>query len=345
MIKTIAIDEEGYFLLQDGIRLNDDPTGHQMLESISMDEFGVCHLNYQNQQIVVESFDKPFVVKQVHIESGKIKLQMPYIFFTEADPKSFCVDQWDRFHGMTSKGIPFVFSRAAQAELFNLADQFDDDGIVIADQRIDTPEYYQVTDQVDFELFWTTKYSDNPMPPWNLDKPHPELKSSLQQLKIHKCRILILGCGYGHDAKLLADQGHIVTAIDISENAITEAKKLYGDTDNLTFMLADALNLDESHKHQYDVIFEHTFYCAISPMTRDKLIKRWRYHLTETGFVLGIFFVVPKRTGPYFGGSEWELREKLQKDFRFLYWTRLKHSPGWRKGAELLVYAQVQEKS
>ncbi len=64
--------------------------------------------------------------------------------------------------------------------------------------------------------------------------------------------------------------------------------------------------------------------------------------LTETGHLLGIFFVVPKRTGPYFGGSEWELREKLQTPFNFLYWTRLKFSPGWRLGAELMVYAQIK---
>ena len=95
--------------------------------------------------------------------------------------------------------------------------------------------------------------------------------------------------------------------------------------------------------NSFDIVFEHTFYCAISPDKRTHLVKLWKRVLSETGHLLGIFFVIPKRNGPYFGGSEWELREKLQKDFNFRYWTRLKHSPDWRLGAELMIYTQIKE--
>jgi hypothetical protein len=52
-----------------------------------------------------------------------------------------------------------------------------------------------------------------------------------------------------------------------------------------------------------------------------------------------------KRTGPPFGGSEWELRSRLQshasqKGFRILYWNRLRDSKPERLGQELFVYAQ-----
>ena len=340
--KTIALDEEGYFLVDGGIRVTDEMVGRHMLEALTIDEFGVIHLAYEGHDVIVEAFDKPFVARQVHIENGILSVQMPYQHLTEAKWDSLCVDDWDRFHGMTLKGMPFVLSRPAQAELFSRAEEFTDDSLQIAGKIIPTPPYYVTSDDFNKQAFWSGRYQENPSPPWNLNEPHPELKSVLQQLKLHKCRILVPGCGYGHDAALLAEQGHLVTAIDISEEAISKATERYGHLENLTFIREDLFADDEKYTKAFDIVFEHTFYCAISPDKRDDLIKLWKRVLTETGHLLGIFFVVPKRTGPYFGGSEWELRSKLENRFNFLYWTRLKHSPGWRLGAELMIYAQIK---
>ena len=44
--KSIAIDEEGYFLLPGGIRVNDDEIGHQMLSKINKDDY--YNSNYEN---------------------------------------------------------------------------------------------------------------------------------------------------------------------------------------------------------------------------------------------------------------------------------------------------------
>ncbi len=342
MAKTIAIDEEGYFLVDKGIRVDDELVGRRMLDAMTIDDYGVTHMNYEGHDVIVEPFDKPFVARQVHLENRILSVQMPYQHLCEVDWDSLCVDEWDRFHGKTKKGIPFVLSRPAQAELFNLAEEFNDDSLQIQGKTISTPNYYITSEDFNQAPFWKERYQEDPSPPWNLDKPHPELKSILQQLKLHKCRILVPGCGYGHDAALLAQQGHIVTAIDISDEAIAKAKELYGHIDTLKFEKADVLAMDESFHSAFDIVFEHTFYCAISPDSRDQLIKLWKRVLTDTGHLLGIFFVVPKRNGPYFGSSEWELREKLQSRFNFLYWTRLQHSPGWRQGAELMIYSQVK---
>ncbi len=342
MIKTIAIDEEGYFVLHNGLRVTDEPIGHDMLSQITLDDYGVTHLNFEGDEAIVECFDKPYVARQVHLENNKIVLQMPYQLKEEAEVSSFCVDEWDRFHGKTKRGIPFVLSRPAQAELFNLAEEFDDDSIKINSHQIQTPDYYFANDDVKGSPFWTQKYNEPELPGWDLEKPHPELKSAMNQLKINKCRILVPGCGRGHDAAYLAKQGHIVTALDFSDRALEEAQKLYGDIENLNFVKSDFFEFADNNQSTFDLIFEHTLYCAIAPEKRSKMVKAWKKLLTDDGHLLGIFFVVPKRGGPYFGGSEWELREKMQKDFNFRYWTRLKHSPDWRLGAELLVYSQVK---
>lgn len=342
MAKSIALDEEGFFLVDNGIRISDDLVGRHMLEALSVDEFGVVHMDYDGQDILVEAFDKPYVARQVHFQNGILNIQLPHQTLSEVEMTSLCVDEWDRFHGMTKKGIPFVLSHAAQAELFSLAEEFTDDSIQLGGKVIQTPNYYVTSEEFNKKPFWSGKYQENTTP-WNLDKPHPELSSFMMQLKLNKCRILVPGCGYGHDAALLAEQGHIVTAIDISDEALQKAEELYGHIPTLTFKKEDVLNLNEDYNNCFDIVFEHTFYCAISPENRNDLIKIWKRVLSETGHLLGIFFVVPKRTGPYFGGSEWELREKLKDHFNFLYWTRLKHSPGWRKGAELMVYSQIKE--
>lgn len=342
MIKSIAIDEEGYFLLHNGTRLSDETLGATMLQSLSVDHYGVTRMTEGNDEYLVEPFDKPYVARQIHIHQSQLQVQMPYQLKCDVDMGSLCLDEWDRFHGLTTQQIPFVLSRPAQAELFNRADDFSDDSITIAGQEVTTPPYYITNAEVDTSPFWSQKYQESTLPGWDLDGPHPELKSFLQQLKLNKQRILVPGCGQGHDAALLAEKGHVVTAVDFSETALKMARARYGHIANLQFLHADVFRLGRSHEQAYDIVFEHTFYCAITPDRRDELILSWRRYLADGGHLLGIFFVVPKRSGPYFGGSEWELREKLQKPFRLLYWTRLKHSPGWRNGGELMVFAQIK---
>ena len=343
--KSIAIDEEGYFILQGGIRLNEESTGHDILKGIQKYNFGVLTSNYNNDTFLIEPFDKPLVAKQIHIEDGQIIAQMPYQYRCPLQPDSFCADTWDRFHALTDNGVPVVMSRVAQAELFNLASDFTDESLVLNGKTVATPDYYQSSDAVNNEPFWTEKYQEQPSPPWNLGFVHPEFKNLSSMLKLNKMRILVPGCGFAHDAAYLAEQGHKVTAIDLSQEAIDQAKTMYGHIENLTLIAGDVFSESHDFTNSFDIVVEHTFYCAVTPSWRDKIIQHWKSWLVDRGHIMGVFFVVPKRTGPYFGGSEWELREKLKKDFDFLHWNRSKLSPEWRFGAELVMYAQKKEKS
>ena len=151
-------------------------------------------------------------------------------------------------------------------------------------------------------------------------------------------RIAVLGAGRGHDAAFLAQQGHLVTAIDISPEAIQFSKSIYGSVPNLTFLEADIFNLPSSLKNSFDLVFEHTCYCAIPPSRRNELVKVWRQLLTEDGHVLGVFFAMDKRFGPPFGGSEWELRQRFKNHFDFVYWTRWRRSLPRRIGHEIVIY-------
>ena len=339
MYKTISVDREGYFKSSDGLRISDAELGKLWLESLEVNDKGVCSLTYEGEYIVVEPFDKPYVAQQVYTESG-LEILLPYELRCKVKLESLCLDPWDRFHGLTEKGIPFVLTSKAQAELFQLADGFSDDSITIAHREIDTDPFYKNDQPIHDNEFWSAKYAAEEKPGWDLEGPHPALESVLPQIKLLKGRFLVPGCGRGHDAAALAEKGHIVTGLDFSARAVEEATKLYSQVPRLTFEQADVLNLPESYNRSVDFIFEHTCFCAIPTSQRKNLVKTWARRLDERGHLLGVFFLHTRRGGPPYGCSEWELERLMEPYFDIRYWTRSQVSPGWRKGIELIVYAE-----
>ncbi|MCB0366023.1 MAG: methyltransferase domain-containing protein [Bdellovibrionaceae bacterium] len=337
--KFIQIDEEGY-LLADGVRVTDPEYGHLLLSNLVREEKGRFQTSVQNHTVWVEAFDEPLVALQIDKKEGQDwELLFPYGFRAAFGFDSLSLDEWDRFHGLTRAGIPFVLSRAAQAEFFNLLEDYDDETIVVNGNRLEIPTWLIAEPEANKEAFWTGKYNENFMP-WDLEEPSPALVDALAQLKIPKSRILVPGCGTGNDAAYLAKQGHLVTAFDISPNAIEIAKQRYGQIQQLEFLQADVFQLPDSYTSSFDIVFEHTCYCAVNPTRRNELMRVWKRVLIDGGHLLGVFFTMDRRSGPPFGGSEWEIRQRLKKDFDFLYWTRWRRSVPGRQGAEMILYAR-----
>jgi SAM-dependent methyltransferase len=128
--------------------------------------------------------------------------------------------------------------------------------------------------------------------------------------------------------------------VDFSPEAVARARANYGSLENLRILQSDVFALPESFYGQFDLIFEHTCYCAVMPARRSELVALWSRLLAPGGHVLGVFFVHEKRSGPPWGGSEWEVRERLKGRFEFLFWTRWRQSEERRKARELVVYAR-----
>lgn len=342
--KTIAIDEEG-FVVSGDLRWNDERTGREVLENLAFLDNGALVSSSGGTPVLVEAFDDPLIAQQVEHAEGEWTLLFNYQFIDTFDPATLYVDEWDRFHGLTSKGIPFVFKRSAQAAFFDLVDEFDDDSVTIAGRRYEVPPTYSAQAEISTGKYWTDVYVTEGKPRWDLAEPAEALKDMLPRLKLVKSRVLVLGCGEGHDAALFARDGHIVTAVDFSPEAIRRAKEHYGELSNVRFLVGDVFALDSSHDGQYDVVFEHTLYCAIDPARRDDLVRRWWRFLAPGGHLLAILFASSSRRGPPYGGTEWETRERLKKYFRFLFWGRWKTSIERRRGKELFIYAEKLTRS
>lgn len=340
--RTIAIDEEGYAFSGE-TRWTDPAAGGEVLSHLALTETGALVSRAGGVPVLVEAFDAPLVAVRAEIEDGALSLMFPYEIVAEADLGSLHVDEWDRFHGRTKDGIPFVLSRNCQAAFFDLVEEFDDESITIGGRRIATPPTYSDEAKISESGFWTEIYETEDNPRWNLAEPAKALTDMLPRLKLSKSRILVPGCGEGHDAALFAREGHVVTAVDFSAEAVRRAQALYGHLPNLRFVHADLFDTKALPERSFDVIFEHAVFCAVEPARRPELVRQWLRWLAPGGFLMGVFFIMDKRTGPPFGASEWELRRRLQKNFRFLFWGRWKDSLPRRRGRELFVYAQKTE--
>lgn len=337
--KYISVDEDGYFAF-DAQRVDDETYGRKLQENLAADDKGRYTTELQGNKAWVEYFDAPLIAKHIALKNSTTAvIDLAYNNKAEAGFDHLCVDEWDRFHGLTTGGIAFVLSRQAQVEFFELLDEFDDDSVTIGGRKYSTPAWLEPFRDADKDQFWTKIYQTEE-PGWELNGPTPVLKDILPQLKLSKSKVLVLGCGSGHDAAFLADAGHVVTAVDFSTEAIERAKKLYGSKENLTIIQADAFNLPAAWSGTFDLVLEHTCYCAVAPDRRNELVKVWRRMLNAHGHLLGIFFSMEKRRGPPFGGSEWEIRQRLRDGFQFLYWTRWHHSIENRRGREVVIYAR-----
>ncbi|MDG0815211.1 class I SAM-dependent methyltransferase [Bdellovibrio svalbardensis] len=333
----VQIDEEGYGVSRE-LRIQDSRVGSELLKNLQVHAGGTLLSTFGGTPVIVEAFDEPLIAQQIYLEGKTWQIHGLYGTEFNFQLESLSLDEWDRFHGYTEKNVPFVMSRKAQAEFFNMLEEFDDESITFDGKVYQIPPYWDDTPEIEKETFWSKSYQNDNNPGWNLGEPAEALKDMLPRLKISRSRILVLGCGEGHDAAMFAAAGHVVTAVDISPLALERAKKLYGHMENLKFMEADLFDLPRSFDKSFDVVFEHTCYCAINPSLRQDLVKVWNRVLADGGHLMGVFFTFEKRQGPPFGGTEWELRQRLKNNYQPIFWGRWQKSVPNRQGKELFIY-------
>lgn len=317
------------------------PEGLKLTQNLRRQDNNTYITSLNNIDYLVESYDFPRVALSVKPSSENEKKWLAhgaYGFQWEFSLNEIYCDLWDRFIAKTPDSIPFVLSDKAQDQFFSTLDSFDDNSITYKEKIFPIDSWQTGDEEINLSDNWTSIYQSQ-TPGWELEAPTPLLSDNLHRLKLSKSKIVVLGCGSGNDAAYLAQQGHIVTAIDFSAEALSQAQKKYGHLENLRFIQADAFNLPQELYDQFDLVIEHTCFCAIVPEKRYELVKVWKRLLREGGQLLGIFFVTPYRQGPPFGSTEWEIENFLKKDFQFLLWERAKNSPGQRHGKELFVLA------
>lgn len=167
------------------------------------------------------------------------------------------------------------------------------------------------------ETNWQKKYLQKETP-WDKGEPAPGLVDWLKKSTLDtKARILVPGCGCGHDANAWAQADFETTGLDLSTLALESARKRYEAQSGLAFFTSDFLT--ESPDQPFDLVFEHTLYCAIDPGRRDEYpnaLNRW---LKPGGHFLAIHFVFPiTEAGPPFGADLDEIINRFSPEFELL---------------------------
>src|SRR5581483_4390467 len=132
-----------------------------------------------------------------------------------------------------------------------------------------------------------------------------------------KGSVLVPGCGTGHDVRAWAKAGFQVTGCDLAPSAIrlsTERTMAAGL--KAEFLLSDFLS--DQPVRQYDWIFEHTLFCAISPERRDDYVKAVSRWLKPDGCYLAVNYLIPDKDGPPFGTTRDEQWTRFSPSFDLL---------------------------
>lgn len=187
---------------------------------------------------------------------------------------------------------------------------------------------------VDQAAFWETLYAEGNRP-WDLGEPAPALVAWLKREPAHQGQAIVLGAGRGHDAIALAQAGYDVTAVDFSSTAIAEAGRLAEAAGARVRLLEqDIFALLPAHAGAYDVVFEHTCFCAIDPAQRDAYVALVHGLLKPGGRLIAVFFTHDEAGGPPFATTAAEVRERFGPRFELAALTPAPASVTRREGLE-----------
>lgn len=172
--------------------------------------------------------------------------------------------------------------------------------------------------------------------PWEKGAPSPGLVDFLAENPI-RGRVLVPGCGFGHDVRALAGTADEVIGIDLAPSAVAGARTIPR-VGAERYELADLFALPRHLRETYDWVWEHTCFCAIDPSQRAAYVAAVADALRPGGHLLAIFYLDPgnddPNDGPPFEVSLAELDALFSPRFELLReWLPARAYPG-REGRE-----------
>jgi SAM-dependent methyltransferase len=134
--------------------------------------------------------------------------------------------------------------------------------------------------------------------PWYNKDLDNDLKEHLRTMNMTKGRLLDLGTGPATQAIELSKLGFQVTATDISENAITRAKRM---SNSIEFIVDDILE-SKLNEDSFDCIFDRGCFHVLEPSSRQKYVNQISRILRDGGLLFLKTFSTKESSrggGPY----------------------------------------------
>lgn len=164
--------------------------------------------------------------------------------------------------------------------------------------------------------YWNLRYlKDNT--PWDFDGVPADLRAFLKK-KVKGTKVLIPGCGSGHEIIAFADAGYDVTAIDFAPIAIDRARRMVGPTLAKQVLLGDFFQHDFPGQ-SFDMIYERSFVCSLLPGDRAAYRDRLAQLLKYRGLLIGYYYYKKSELvdGPPYGFA-WGTADELYSHYFLL---------------------------
>ena len=181
--------------------------------------------------------------------------------------------------------------------------------------------------------FWSERYQQN-QTGWDYGAITPPIKEYIDQLTDKSISILIPGCGSGHEAEYLWQNGFSnVHLLDFAPEALTLFSERVSDFPKEQMHCSDFFE----HLGKYDLVLEQTLFCAINPNDRKKYAKKIVELIRPSGKLVGVLFNRDFEGGPPFGGSMIEYQQIFQAVFSSVVIEPCYNSIKPREGSEVFI--------
>jgi len=182
---------------------------------------------------------------------------------------------------------------------------------------------------------WQAHYETGDTP-WDEGAPHPALLDFIAASGPFHGRILVPGCGRGHDVRAISTQSNAVIGLDLAHGAIAHAES-FPKSGCERYMAGDLFNLPAELRSSFDWVVEHTCFCAIDPAMRPVYAASVADALRPGGHLFAIFYLDPAADHqPPYGVALAELDRLFSPHFELIrQWTPARTFEG-RESRELI---------
>ena len=181
---------------------------------------------------------------------------------------------------------------------------------------------------------WQRHYDENDLG-WDLGQVAPPFVRLWQEGKLPLGKVLIPGCGRGHEVLFLAENGFEVTGVDYSAGAVRHLENAFKERNLKGRILHQVFfSLDNSHEGVYDLVLEQTFFCAIAPRQRQDYVQNVSRILKPGGTLAGLFYHTDKEGGPPYNTTCEDIETHFSDHFEIQKLEKESQSAEQRKDKE-----------
>ena len=168
---------------------------------------------------------------------------------------------------------------------------------------------------------------------WDQGEAHPSLPKLIAHARregglVDGARFYSAGAGRAHSEAALAQAGYPVRAVELSREAIEEARDVYGSLPNLELLVGDLFDIPESERKAFDAVYDRAMLCALAPGARPGYIEAMKARLKDSGLFCAILFrQLTNEQGPPYPVDEAEAMRVLGKDFHLCFAAAIAPAP------------------